>query len=290
MRSEREMLELILETARRDERIRAAILNGSRANPHAPRDPFRDFDVVYFVAEAASFRRDREWIRRFGELMILQVPEDMHDPPVPDERGFAFLMQFTDGNRIDLTICPKAQWDERLHDSLTLPLLDRDGVLPAFPPPDESGYLPKPPTAREYRDCCNEFWWCSPYVAKGLWRRQIVYAKFFLDAVLRDQLMKMVRWYVGVKTGFAENPGSFGKYLERLLEPDLWGSLLRTYSDAEYARAWEALLAMGDLFRKIALPVAEHFGFDYPQGDDERVSAHLKHVRALPPDAKEIYE
>lgn len=37
MRSE-QMMELILETARCDERIRAVILNGSRANPDAPTD------------------------------------------------------------------------------------------------------------------------------------------------------------------------------------------------------------------------------------------------------------
>lgn len=36
MRSEQEMLDLILDTARQDERIRAVILNGSRANPNAP--------------------------------------------------------------------------------------------------------------------------------------------------------------------------------------------------------------------------------------------------------------
>src|SRR5687767_507179 len=35
MRGEKEMLELILDTASRDERIRAVILNGSRANPNA---------------------------------------------------------------------------------------------------------------------------------------------------------------------------------------------------------------------------------------------------------------
>ena len=41
MRSEREMLDLILETARADERIRAVILSGSRANPEAQHDIFR---------------------------------------------------------------------------------------------------------------------------------------------------------------------------------------------------------------------------------------------------------
>jgi aminoglycoside 6-adenylyltransferase len=40
------MLELIVDTAKRDDRIRAVILNGSRAVLTAPRDIFQDFDIV----------------------------------------------------------------------------------------------------------------------------------------------------------------------------------------------------------------------------------------------------
>jgi aminoglycoside 6-adenylyltransferase len=46
---------------------------------------------------------------------------------------------------------------------------------------------------------------------------------------------------------------------------------------------------MGDLYRRVAIPVADYFGFAYPYGDDQRVTAHLLHVRALPRDAREMY-
>jgi aminoglycoside 6-adenylyltransferase len=101
--------------------------------------------------------------------------------------------------------------------------------------------------------------------------------------------MKMLDWYVGVNTGFSKNPGKDGKYLEYLLEPDLWQMLVDTYADADYENTWEALITMGDLFRTLATRVASHFGYEYPQGDDERVVAHLLHVRALPQDATEMY-
>lgn len=87
MRTEQQMLDLILETARCDERIRAVIMNGSRANPSAPRDPFQDFDFVYLVTDVDSIKYDYEWIKRFGEIMIMQMPEDMQDPP-PEELSF----------------------------------------------------------------------------------------------------------------------------------------------------------------------------------------------------------
>ena len=289
MRSEQEMLDLILETARQDERIRAVIMNGSRANPNAPRDCFQDFDIVYIVTDVAPFRHNLEWIKRFGELMILQMPDEMDDPPSDNEGGFTYLMQFADGNRIDLGLDPLAMLPELITDSQSILLLDKDGIIPPLPPASDRDCLPRPPTAKAFADCCNEFWWVSPYVAKGLWREEITYAKHMLDHFVRDQLDKMLGWYVGVETGFVRSTGKYGKYLERYLAPEPWDLLLKTYADASYEHTWEALLAACDLFRLTALRVAEHFGFEYPHGDDQRVSAHLRHVRLLPKDAQEIY-
>jgi len=289
MRSEQEMYELILNTARNDARVRAVILNGSRANPNAPRDIFQDYDIVYVVTDVASFKRDPDWIDRLGERMILQLPDEMADPPPSDDDSFVYLMQFADGNRIDLTLYPLAKLKAREQDGLSVLLLDKDGIIERFAPADESGYLPTPPTAKAFADCCNEFWWVCPYVAKGLWRHEILYAKYMLDQIVREQLMKMLVWHIGIMTRFSRDPGKFGKYFQQYLEPELWKMLQSTYADADYEKNWDALEAMRKLFRIVAVRVAGHFGFDYPYGDDERVSAHLKHVRRLPRDAKEMY-
>jgi aminoglycoside 6-adenylyltransferase len=198
-------------------------------------------------------------------------------------------MQFADGNRIDLGIEPLGSVRERTDDSMSIVLLDKDGIIGPLPPASDSSYLPKPPTAKAFADCCNEFWWCSPYVAKGLWRQEILYARYMLDQIVREELMKMLRWHIGVKTGFQINPGKWGKYFKKYLEPELWEMLEKTYSDLSYEHTWDALLAMRDLFRRVAIPIAEHYGFEYPFDDDRRVTAHLEHVRRLPRDAKEMY-
>jgi aminoglycoside 6-adenylyltransferase len=288
MRSEQEMFDLILNTARDDERIRAVILNGSRANPNAPRDIFQDYDIVYLVTEVVTFTADPTWIDRFGERIILQLPDAMDDPPPQDGR-FGYLMQFTDGNRIDLGLFPIANLALLTRDSLSMLLLDKDGIIPPFPPANDSDYLPRPPTAKQFANCCNEFWWVCPYVAKGLWREEIIYAHHMLDNVVRQQLLMMVTWYVGVRTSFARGPGDYGRGLRKYLEPELWAMLETTYADASRERTWNALVAMCDLFRITATRVALHCGLAYPRQDDERVGAHLRHVRSLPRDAQEIY-
>jgi len=289
MRSEQEMYELIVNTAQNDDRIRAVIMSGSRANPNAARDIFQDFDIVYIVTDVSFFKHDPNWFKRFGELMIIQMPDDMLDPPPSDDDSFAYLMQFTDGNRIDLTFYPITKLNEFEKDSLGLLLLDKDGIFEPFSPSNDDDYLPEPPTSKEYTDCCNEFWWVCTYVAKGLWREEITYAKYMFDQILREQLLKMLVWHTGVKTQFLRNPGKYGKYFQQHLEPELWNMLQKTYSDASYDNTWEALFTMCDLFRITAFNIAEHFGFDYPHNDDERVYAHLKHVRLLPRNSKSMY-
>ena len=289
MRSEQEMFELILAIARRDARIRAVILNGSRANPQARGDIFQDYDIVYIVTDIASFKQDPNWIKCFGELMILQLPDDMSATPHALDDPYAYLMQFADGNRIDLSLFPLDRLNQLGSDSLSVLLLDKDGIIQPFAPPNQSDYLPSPPTAQEYADCCNEFWWVSPYVAKGLWREELTYAKCMFDLYVREELMKMLTWYIGLKTRFLENPGKLGKYYQKYLEPELWEMLQKTYADAGYENNWKALFSMCDLFRFTARAVGRNFGFAYPQADDQRVSAHLQHVRRLPKNATQMY-
>ena len=289
MRSAEAMLDLILRVAAADERVRAVILNGSRANPDAPRDIFQDFDIVYLVRDVTPFRDGGQWVRRFGELMIMQTPDDMGDPPAPPGPGYAYLLQFTDGNRLDLSFFPVDRLADLERDSLSVLLLDKDGLVAPFAPASDRDYWPKPPTARQFHDCCNEFWWVAPYAAKGLWRGELTYAHYMLDTVMREQLLRMFTWHVGVRTNFERSPGKVGKYLQNLLEPELWALLCATYAEADAAHTWNALQAMGQLFRQSARSVADQFGFDYPAGDDQRVTAHLEHVRRLPQDAQSIY-
>jgi aminoglycoside 6-adenylyltransferase len=289
MRNEKEMKELILGIAKNDDRIRAVILNGSRVNPDAPPDIFQDYDIVYIVTEIAPFKNDPEWLNQFGERMIMQQPDEMGDLPPSDDDPYGFLMQFADGNRIDLRLFPVTKVNELWEDSLSILLLDKDGIIEPFPPASEKSYLPKPPTEKEYADCCNEFWWVSTYIAKGLWRDEITYAKSMQDQIVRPQLMKMLAWHIGINTEFSRNLGKFGKSFKQFLEPELWNMLLATYADADYDRTWVSLEKMYQLFRIMSQFVAEHFDFDYPIDDDEKVRAHLEHVRSLPKDAKEMY-
>ncbi|TVX99775.1 aminoglycoside 6-adenylyltransferase [Cohnella terricola] len=288
MRTEAEMMQTIRDFAANNEQIRAAVLNGSRANRDAPRDLFQDYDIVYFVDSVQSFVDDPSWISRFGDILIMQTPDRMDHPHAERFDKFAYLMIFTDGNRIDLTFYPSNRLDQYIHDSQTIVLLDKDGLLGHVPLPSNLDYIPSPPDGNQFYHCCNEFWWVSTYVAKGLWRRQLPYAMRMYEGPVRDMLMLMSVWYIGANTGFQVETGKEGKYFEKYLDSSKWISFTRTYADGDYDRVWQALFEMGNLFRDLAQAAAEHFSFAYPATEDKRVSAYLRRIHDLPADAKDI--
>src|ERR1044072_256875 len=122
MRSSEEIKRLIVDVAKNDDRIRAVLLNGSRANNKISPDKYQDFDIVYVVDNVESLISDQGWTSAFGEKLIWQLPDEMFVGRKDPERGrrFSLLMLFTDGNRIDLTLLPKKEIDENYKpDSLT---------------------------------------------------------------------------------------------------------------------------------------------------------------------------
>jgi len=291
MRTEQEMFDIIMGFAEKDERVRAVGMNGSRTNSNVPKDIFQDFDIVYIVTDLESFVDDPTWIDIFGERIILQTPNNMPLFSSGDNKdGFAYLMLFTDGNRIDLSLCPIQKRDNwNGGDKLSIILLDKDEALPNLPAPTDEDYRVQVPSAEFFSDCCNEFWWVSTYIVKGLWRREILYAQDHLNLYVRPMLLKMLEWQVGVNTNFSLSIGKNGKYLEKYLDQTMWGKLMSTYANGTYEGVWDALFAMVDLFRTSALEVAEQLKFSYPYEEDKRVSSYLQHIKNLPAHATDIY-
>ncbi|GHT69108.1 aminoglycoside nucleotidyltransferase ANT(6)-Ia [Spirochaetia bacterium] len=275
LRSETEMMELILSVAKNDERVRAVFLNGSRANVNAPKDRFQDYDIVYLVTEMDSFIKDRHWVDAFGKRIIMQEPEAMALFPPEHPGRYARLMLFEDRNRIDLSMRLIKDLDTYLkEDKLTVMLLDKDKRIAPLPPPSDEDYRVKRPSAEYFDDCCNEFWWVSTYVIKGLYRKEFFYAAEHLNGNVRPELLRMLSWKVGIETEFSVSVGKAYKYLDKYISADTREQLLKTYQNDSAEHLMQALLECQDLFRKTSRFVAKEFGFVYPDYD-EKVSAYL---------------
>ena len=206
MRTPDEIKKIILDNAKTDGRIRAVLLNGSRANQKLSPDGLQDFDITYIVNQMASFISNHDWTSIFGEKLIWQLPDEMElfNGEEKTSDSFHYLMLFNDGNRIDLTLFPIEKIEsDFMPDSLTVVWLDKDNLFEQVEPATDSDYHIKKPTEKEFRDASNEFWWVSTYIAKGLIRHEILYAKAIMEGPVRKMLLKMTAWYIGTKTDFS---------------------------------------------------------------------------------------
>ena len=290
MRTEKEMLDLIVGTAQKDERIRAVYMNGSRTNPHVPKDIFQDYDIVYVVTETASFIKDEKWVAIFGDLRMIQEPDKIPGLEQAVYGSYGYLMLFMDGNRIDLHIeTIEKMLEDYGKDKLTIPLLDKDHILPEIPAPSDVDYRAKKPTEARYLSCCNDFWWCLQNVAKGIWRDEMPYAKQMFEGVVRARLDEMISWRIGIEHDFQVSAGKMGKYFKKYLPQPYWEMYEKTYSNHHYEYFWSAIFVACDLFQAVAKAVAEHLLFTYPMEDDLRMTEYLKHVKKLPADAQVIF-
>lgn len=231
MRSEQEMMNLILSIAKKDDRIRMVTLEGSRTNKNIPKDLFQDYDVTFFVTEMDTFKTSDEWLSVFGRQIFIQKPEDMELFPPEWGNWFSYLMLFEDGNRIDLTLIPLLEKDDYFSksDGLVKVLLDKDEVTNPNITPSDRKYWVKKPSEREFDDCCNEFWWVSTYVVKGLCRKEILFAIDHLNQIVRYELLRMITWKVGIDTDFKLSVGKNHKFLKRYVSDELWKTLMTTY-------------------------------------------------------------
>jgi aminoglycoside 6-adenylyltransferase len=277
MRSKSDIKNLIIEFALKDGRIRAVLLNGSRANPNIKPDKFQDFDIVYMVRNFESFISDHNWTNVFGEKLIWQLPNEMSLGENDEAVGFSYLMLFKDGNRIDLTLFPleKVKTDFKI-DSLTIVWLDKDRLFTNVPPSNDTGYYIRKPTEKEFLDTCNEFWWVSTYVAKGLLRDEITYAKEMLETVVRPMFMKLIEWKIGVETDFLVSIGKAGRFLNKYLTNDNYNSVLSTYADFDIENNWKSLFVMADLFGQFANELSGKLKFRYNKTEEQNTIEYLK--------------
>jgi aminoglycoside 6-adenylyltransferase len=256
------MLNTITSVAKNDDRIRAVVMNGSRVNPGVKTDRYQDYDIVYYVEDYHAFPKDRNWIKVFGELLIMQTKDDQCDAS-SDDAWYIYLMQFKDGNRIDLSIRDIKDFALDIReDSLTRVLINKDNYPIDIPSPNESSYYVQKPSEKMIRCTINEGYWVSLYVAKGVARNQVLYAMDHL-AIIRKQLRLMLTWWVGFNTNFKATTGKSENRLEKFIKPAWYERLLKTYPTSDKEAIYTSLYTTLDLFHEVTTAVASFANIDY---------------------------
>lgn len=253
MRAETEMLDVILKTAETLQ-VEAVAMSGSRTNPKAPKDEFQDYDMVYVVDDLDNLTSDLSWLDLFGKRLIEQHV-------LLDHRRL-YLMLFEDGNRIDLTLCSKEYIQEWVDSEADYTVLKDEKGLFEFYSPSPQRFWMSPASALDFKNSCNEFWWVSAYVVKGICRNQTIYATDHLYGICQQELLKVLAWQVASNKGTVD-VGKNYKYLFNYLpaEKEKEFSNLLDFSSIE--KLTQSLFATMKFFHQEAQSLAQKMGFDY---------------------------
>ena len=266
MRTEPEMLDLILQTAKVLQ-IDAVAMSGSRTNSQAPKDEFQDYDVVYVVDDLDNLTSDLFWLEQFGNRLIEQYN-------VLGNRRL-YLMLFEDGNRIDLTLCSKDHIQEWVDSEADFTVLEDSKGLFAPYSPSPQRYWTSPASEIDFDKACNEFWWVSAYVVKGIHRKQLIYATDHLYGICQQELLKILTWQVASDRG-AVDIGKNYKYLFNYLpaEKEKEFSNLLDFSSIE--QTTQSLFATMQLFHREAQAFSLKTGFPYDKETAEKMIQYAK--------------
>jgi aminoglycoside 6-adenylyltransferase len=269
--------------------VRALVLESSRASGSGAKlDPFSDYDVLVVVSDLAPFASDEAWLRVYGAPLVMLRGED-HD--ARDGDTLVRLVLYEDDVKVDYIVTPttflrglvERRESHELLDWGYRTLVDKDGLTAKLPAPTRTAHIPARPSLAEYAALVEEFWWEATYVAKNLWRDDLMQAKYNLDVVMRHQvLLQLLEWRIELDHNWSWKPGPVGKGLKSALQSDLWVELEKTWVGASIEENWIALFAMTALFRHVAVEVGNALGYTYPLALDEGVSAYLRRAHDLP--------
>lgn len=253
IRAETEMLDLILQTAKTLQ-VKAVAMSGSRTNPKAPKDEFQDYDVLYVVDDLDNLMSDLSWLDQFGERIIEQE--------VALDHRRLYLMLFEDGNRIDLTLCPKEHTHEWVDSEAGFTVLEDPEHLFESYSQNLERYWTSPATETNFVKSCNEFWWVSAYVVKGICRNQIIYAIDHLYGICQQELLKVLSWQVASEKG-AVDIGKNYKYLFTYLSAEKEKEFSNLFDFSSSDKITQSLFATMKFFHQEAQFLAHKMGFDY---------------------------
>ena len=266
MRTDTEMMTLILQIADAL-KVEAIALSGSRTNAQSVKDEFQDYDVVYIVDDLEDLISDLSWLNQFGNRLISQ-----HN--VVDHRHL-YLMLFEDGNRIDLTLCPKEYIQEWVDSEANFEVIKDDKGLFESYLPSPKRYWTCPPTEEEFAASCNEFWWVSAYVVKAIRRNQLIYATDHLYGICQQEFLKVLAWQVTSDRGVVDIGKNY-KYLFQYLpaEQEKEFSALLDLSSLE--KVGQYLFATMKLFDGEAQELSQKMGFTYDKEVAEKMISYAK--------------
>lgn len=278
-KSETEVLDKLKAWASLSNNIRALILTSSRVGPNTKPDKLSDYDIEVIVDDLEPFSND-EWLSYFGTTLVKW-------PLYPRNTGYtknsiSRLVVFTSFPRVDFQINNKIFFDASVYDSGYKFIVDKDNLQSTIPKPTNTEYIIKRPSAEDFYEAVDGFYWDLPYIAKSLKRGELAFARFMLLSAIRyDSFDRMLSWYVGSKNNWAANYGVHGRNLEKLTNKPFANKVNSLEAGNNSEDIWQNALNMEKLFRRMHEELANSLQYKKEVVNTEQVILYCQKILEL---------
>lgn len=270
--------------AEEEPNIRLALLVGSQARAETPADPFSDIDLALFVRDAPALLADERWIGRLGPYWTSHVEAT----PVGSVHERRVL--FSDGQDVDVAVFPHDELTALFHDAAAMTVLrrgfrtlvDKDAamqVVPTAAPP------PGLPSAAEYANLVNDFWFHLVWAAKKNRRGEWMVAADAVNGYLHALLIRTVRWHALIRGPPGQDLWHGARYFERWADPRVRRGLPPTVAGYDPTSIARSLQANRTLFGWLADELGAGLSFPNPVRDPAGLAGYLDELLAAGPDA-----
>jgi len=255
------LLKKLTQYIRSDSEIQAAFLIGSRARSDCPADEYSDVDMVIITEQPVRYLDEDRWLASIGAPRISFTEDTFLG-------GKERRILLEGGADLDLIVLTQAQaegiqtggMDELLARGHVL-LKDKPGLAQTL---EEAvrrvSAQNKPALAQEeFTNLAQDFWFHAVWAAKKLARGELLYAKYCLDAYMKQRLLALVEHHARVNG--CGDVWYNGRFIERWAQPWVLEGLAAAYAHYDPQDMARALLATMDLFRDLAAALP----FSYPK-------------------------
>jgi aminoglycoside 6-adenylyltransferase len=273
------LIERFLAWAENEAAISSAVVIGSRSRTDHPADEWADLDVIVVTRDPARLLSNTDWLEDIGKP-ILTFIENTSNGGEKERR-----VLFDNGLDVDFSVIPYEKIEMMLKPEIfgqvagelrnvfgrgVRVLLDKEGQV------DRLGELlmrfqappPRLPSEDEFLQVVQDFWYHTVWTARHLRRGELWWGGSGLNGRLRDLLFIMLEWQARATKGPNHDTWFRGRFLEEWADPCAVQALRGVLAHYDEEDTWQALLAMMELFRWLAIETAQRWGFAYPvEGD-----------------------
>jgi len=267
--------------AENDDDIRLALLVGSQARAEMPADANSDIDVVAFARNPEHLLQDERWVAELGPYWTSHLESNALETG-PERR-----VLFRDGQDVDFAVfpiefVPALTRDERAADILRRgfrTLVNKD----AFDLTVETTRRPAvPPTASEFSNLVNDYWFHLIWTAKKLRRGELLTALEATNGYLASLLVRGVRWHAITRDPAGPDVWHAGRFFEVWADPRVIRDFPATVAQYDAPSIARALKASRTLFGWLSAELGERLSHPTPLKDPTGISSYLDDLLGVP--------